>query len=465
MGQTLKSKHYDVVVVGGGSAGVAAAISAKKLGANVLLIEAGPALGGELVSGLPIDGCLNSRGEWIVGGVARELFNDLDAAGGYIGPVFDWRLIWGVCLDPEMFKLVIVETISKYQIPVLLYTFSEDVVVDNSGRVQGIIVVNKNGRTLITADVFVDCTGDGDVAMMAGADFLHGGDNGEFQPVTLVFRMTNVDYKGYITHVRDHPEEFILGESPVIDMTAEQCAKEIYNSGHPFAGISASGPLLGRAIQSGEMFPCTAVYVWPTSVQRREVGLNTTRIANLDATDTENLSKALSTLTTQVNMAMRFLQTKVPGFESSYLSGVAPRIGIRETRRILGEEVLETEAVIAGEKREDGIAKGGHHVDIHGAGTSQKRIPVEEGKSYDIPYGTLIPRKLRNVLVAGRCISSTREANGSVRVMGQCMATGEAAGAAAAIAVRNDLADVRDVAISELRHTLRDQGAVLDGTH
>jgi hypothetical protein len=464
MSQTLKTRHYDVVVVGGGSAGISAAISARKNGANVLLVEAGPSLGGELISGLPIDGCLNQRGEWIVGGVARELFDHLDAAGGYIGPVFDWRLIWGVCLDPEMFKLVIVESIARYQIPVLLYTFAEDVVTNN-GHLKGIVVVNKNGRTLITADQFIDCSGDGDVAVLAGGEYLHGSESGEFQPVTLVFRMTNVDYMGYLTYVRDNPDQFILAESSVIDKTPAECALELYKAGYPFAGLKADSDLLGTAIASGEMFPCTSVYVWPTSVQRKEVGLNTTRIANLDATNTENLSMALSTLTEQVVQALKFLQNHVPGFENSFLSGVAPRIGIRETRRVLGEKVLQTEDVAAGEKHADGIAKGGHHIDIHGGGTAQQRIPVEDGRSYDIPYGTLIPRHLKNVLLAGRCISSTRAANGSVRVMGQCMATGEAAGLAAAMCVQNGWQDVRDVPVDELRQRLKAQGAVIDGTH
>lgn len=465
MGQLLRHKHYDVVVIGGGSAGIAAAISAKKNGANVLMIEAGPALGGELVSGLPIDGCLNARGEWIVGGVARTLFDALNEVGGYIGPIFDWRLIWAVCLDPEMFKLVIVEMVARHSVPVLLYTFAEDVVLDQVGHVSGIIVVNKNGRTLITADVFVDCSGDADIAVQAGASHEQGGSNGELQPVTLVFRMTNVDYERYLTFIRDNPHEYILGESPIIDKSIEECAAEIYRSGYPFAGLSANAPMLRSAIQAGEMFPCTAIYIWPTSLQRREVGFNTTRIANLDATDTDSLSAALSTLTEQVNRAMRFAQSHLPGFESSFLSGVAPRIGIRETRRIVGDKTLRTRDVVNGVKFDDGIAKGGHHVDVHGAGTDQQRVPVESGMSYDIPYGTLIPRGLKNVLVAGRCISSEREANGSVRVMGQCLATGEAAGLAAAMMIEQGLGDTRDVPIVELRQRLKSQGAILDGTN
>lgn len=464
MAQQLRTRHFDVIVIGGGSAGVAAALSAKKNGANVLLVEAGPTVGGELVSGLPIDGCLNVRGEWIVGGLARELFDACAAAEGYIGPVFDWRLMWGVCLDPEVFKLVIVETLARYRVSMLLYTFVEDVVVEG-GQVKGVVVVNKNGRTLLTAHTFIDCSGDGDVAVLAGADFEKGSQKGEFQPVTLVFRMGNVDGQAYLEFVRDNPEEFILADHPFINKTKAECALELYKTGYPFAGLSADGQLLGGAINRDEMYPCTSVYAWPTSMARREVGLNTTRLADLDATDTERLSAALSTLTDQVLTCVRFVKRHVPGFEAAHLSGVAPRIGIRETRRIVGEYVLTAEDVLEGEKREDGIAKGGHHVDVHGSGTYQKRQPVKDGQSYDIPYGCLVPRKLQNVLLAGRCLSSTREANGSARVMGQCMATGEAAGMAAAICVARGWPDVRQVPVPELRQRLKTQGAIIDGTY
>jgi hypothetical protein len=121
--------------------------------------------------------------------------------------------------------------------------------------------------------------------------------------------------------------------------------------------------------------------------------------------------------------------------------------------------------VYEGRKFDDGVAKGGHHIDIHGSGTHQKRTPVKDGRSYDIPYGCLVPQRLSNVLVAGRCLSSTREANGSARTMGQCMSTGEAAGTAAAMCTEFGWADVRQVPVQDLRQALRAQGAVLDGTH
>ena len=460
----IHTQHYDVVVVGGGSAGVAAAISAKRNGASVVLIDAGPNVGGEMLSGLPIDGCLNGRGEWIVGGVARELFAGCEALGGYIGPVFDWRLIHAVCVDPEVFKLVVVDELARHGVPLLLYTFAQDVVAEN-GAVRAIEVVNKRGRTLITGDVFVDCSGDGDVAVMAGAESEKGSPGGEFQPVTLVFRMSNVDGMAYLRFVRDHPDEFILGESPIIDKTPAECAQALYDQGLPFAGLSAKGSVLSHAIATGAMFPTMAVYIWPTSLQRREVGFNTTRIADLDATDSEALSRALSGLTQQVGMAMRFAKEQLPGFDQAFLSGVAPRVGIRETRRIVGDYVLTREDVVTGRKSSDVIAKGGHHVDVHGSGTNQVREPVRDGDSYDIPFGCLIPKSLSNVLIAGRSLSSTREAHGSARVMGQCLATGEAAGLAAAMCAANGWTDVRSVPVHELQERLKAQGAVIDGTH
>ncbi len=464
MQEMIKQRHYDVVVVGGGAAGVGAAIAASKNGAQTLLVESASYVGGELLSGLPIDGCLNARGEWIVGGVAKELFDGIKDFGGFVEPVFDWRLMWGVCLEPDVMKLVVVKTLARYKVELLLYTLAESIVSDGK-RVTGVIVVNKGGKSLITADWIIDCTGDGSMAIMAGADYEKGGPNGTFQPVTWVFRMGNLNVKGYLEFIRDNPDQFLLGESPVAKKSKAECAMEIYKTGYPFAGLSAESSLLRSAIDTGEMYPCTAVYVVPNSMVRGEVSINSTRIADIDATDPEVLSRSMFDLTDQVEKCVRFLNKKVPGFEKAQLVSVAPRLGIRETNRVMGEYVLTEQDVLNGRKFGDGIAKGGHHVDIHGSGTYQKRTPVKEGNSYDIPYGCLVPRNLKNVWVAGRCFSSSREANGSARNMGQCLSTGEAAGTAAGLCVEHVYSDSRNVPIEKLRSTLKAQGAILDGTH
>lgn len=459
----MNSRQVDVVVVGGGSAGIAAAIAAARQGAETLLIEAGPDLGGELLSGLPVDGCLNARGEWVVGGIARELFERCADAGCCIGPVFDWRLNYGVCIDPEMLRIVIAETLSRSKVLLLLYSMAIDVVREN-GHLRDVIVQNRSGRTRISATHFVDCSGAADLAHMAGAPTETGDGRGNFQPVSLVFRMGNIDFQRYLEFVRDHPDEYLLAESPVIDIDKSACARKVYEQGWPFTALSAAGHRMARALEDGRLFPTTAIYMWPTSRERKEMGFNVTRIPNINATDTEALSGVLAGLTAQVTQSVAFLKAEIPGFADAWLSHIAPRIGVRETRRILGQYVLTEHDVLEGRKFPDAIARGSHHIDIHGAGTAQERIPVKHGNSYDIPYRCLIPRGVDNLFVAGRCLSSTRAANGSTRVMGQCLATGEAAGTAAGMCAKSR-ADSTELPVEALRRQLKQQHAVIDGTH
>jgi hypothetical protein len=223
---------------------------------------------------------------------------------------------------------------------------------------------------------------------------------------------------------------------------------------------------MAEAIARGEMYRSSMIAVTPVSVARKEVGLNTTRIGNLDATQTDRLSQALPELMDQVWMCARFMQKRVPGFEHAQFSGIAPRIGIRETRRILGEYVLSGEDILQARKRTDGVAKGAHELDVHGSGTGHRRETIRDGGSYDIPLGCLVPRAVKNLLIAGRCLSATREAHSSARVMGTCLAMGQAAGTAAALCAGTASwdGDVRSLPLQRLRDTLRSQGAILDGT-
>ncbi len=455
---------HDVAVVGGGAAGVAAAVAAAQGGARTVLIERDPFPGGDLISGLPILGCCNSLGEWIVGGVIDELLQGCRDLQGYVGCVFDWRTLWGVCVDPDVLRLVIVDVLHRHGVDLLPGSHVRGVAADGA-RVGALLVPAGEREIRVEASVVVDCTGDAVIATWAGAECELGGTGGEFQPVSLVFQMGPVDFGALLEFMRDHPEEVLLAENPVIGRSRAECARALYEAGYPYLALSAEGSLLGGAIEAGEMYPCTAIFMSPTSMARREITLNSTRVANVDATDPRALGETLPVLMQQVRACVRFAQDRAPGFARAGLTRLAPRIGVRETRRIVGEHVLTAEEVLEGRRSTEAIARGGHHVDIHGAGTYQKRIPVSEGRSYDIPYGCMIPRGLANVLVAGRCLSSTREANGSTRVMGTCLATGQAAGTAAALCALQGRADVRDLPIEVLQETLRRQGAVLDGTN
>jgi hypothetical protein len=453
-------REYDVVVVGAGAAGIGAAVGAARNGARTLLVESESAPGGDLVTGLPILGACNARGEWVAGGVLRDLLERVDALGGYIGPVCDWRAVHGVCVDPEALRLVLAAALRESGVRLLLSAIAAGVDV-SEGTITGVRVVTRSGQHDVRARYLVDATGDASLCALAGAPVCAGDGQDHFQPLSLVFRVAGVDFEALLNFAEENPGEFLLAESPVMPTDPRECARRLRERGYPYLALSASGSLLGRRIGDGSLFPCTAFFLTPTSLAKRELCVNATRLADVDATDPEQRSKAYGSLAAQAEAALHFMKAELPGCREIVLSAVAHRVGVRETRRIHGEKTLGTEAVIHGLDAPDGIARGAHHVDIHGSGTHQVRIPVRDGGSYAIPFGCLIPRGLRNLLAAGRCLSSTREANGSARVMGTCLATGEAAGTAAALAAARGLKDIRQIPVADLRDTLAAQGAIL----
>lgn len=458
----------DVVVLGAGASGVAAAISAARAGLRTLLVDAGPMPGGELISGMAIDGALNARGEWIMGGVGRDILAECDRLGGYVGPLNDFRLIWYVCLDPEVMKLAIAGTLAKAGVKLLLHTVATHIDIDD-GRVGALHVLNKEGKSELRAPLFIDCSGDADIVSAAGGKVMQGGPGGELQPVSLMFRMSGVETKPLLEFMRDHTEHFALGESDAIRQgrTDRELAEASMAQGQPSVFLKGNGPLVQAAIERGELYPTALIMIQPTAPQRGEVCLNTTRIGGIDGTRTAALSATLATLADQVWQCSQFMRNNVPGFANAAFSGIASRVGVRETRRIDGEKSLTQQDVLQARKRDDGIGKGSHHVDIHQSGTGQIRIPVEGGGSYDIPWGCLLPKGVVNVAVAGRIISADREAHGSVRVMGPCLAMGQAVGTASAMLLQSGTArpTYASLDVQALRTRLRADGAVLDGTH
>jgi hypothetical protein len=464
MTMKMATMETDVLVVGGGSAGIAAATTAARNGASTVLVDAGPMLGGELLSGIPVDGCITARGDWAVGGFAKDLFATCDRFDGYIGPVCDYRALNVVCIDPEAAKMAAIDLVYGAGVKVLLYTFADQVVCSD-GHVQGVVVRNKRGRTLIRARTFIDATGDGDIATGAGCELLPGqGGSDALQPVSLLFRMAGVAAGRLLDFVGEAPENVSVLEYDGFAEDRPAAIRALRAQGQPKVFLVPEGPVLKQAIGEGRMYPTSLVAITPVSNGRREVSVNTTRVAGLDATNTGRLSSAFDELHRQVEMCASFLRDSVPGFEEAVLSAVAPRVGIRETRRIAGDYVLSGEDILAGRKFDDGVAKGCHELDIHKSDTGHVRANIAHGGSYDIPFRCLLPRDMRNLVVAGRCLSADREAHSSARVMGSCMAMGQAAGTAAAMAGELGAeATVRDVDVGALRGRLMEQGAVLTG--
>ena len=425
--------NADVVVSGGGAAGIAAAIAAAKCGKKVALAELADGIGGDLFSGMPLLGAFTARGVQISRGVLDELLDACRAINpaSVIGPVCDYRTVVGLCVDPEVLKLAVYELIRKYRITLFTNTMITGAQVQ-AGRLTSVKLQSKNAAFELDCRAAVDATGGGYLTKMGGGKVLFGSEEKEFQPLSMVFRMENVDYEALLQFVADNPQDILLCENSALPKERSEAVRGLLKRGMPYIAISSASQLFDSALKSGKLHPFTAAFITPTSPERMEVCLNVTRIAKIDCANDGEMSGALPLLAEQVMVTEKFFRQNVPGFQNARLSCVYNRCGVRESGRIDGEYTLTQSDVVEARRFPDAVAQGCHHVDIHGSGTKQVRIPVKDGLCYDIPAGCLRPKGLVNVFAAGRCISSDRGANGSARVMGTCLSTGQAAGKLAA---------------------------------
>lgn len=424
--------HKDVVVVGGGPAGLVAAIAAARNGADTILIEKHGFLGGMATAGMVANFMTFFAGEnQIIRGIPEELVSRLVAAGASEGhsqsPLGrSGALIDKVQFEPEMLKCIADELILESGAGVLFHSWMVGVLKEGN-NCQGVFIENKSGRQAILGKVIVDATGDGDVAVKAGVLFEEGeAKNGQLQPVTLMFRLSNVDLRTLYSLSYEERNRII----------EEGCAK--------------------KEIPVDRFMPIHLPTYNPGAII-----LNITRIGGVDATNAEALSQAEIEGRRQVLRIVSFLKRNMPGLGNSFLSGIAPQIGVRETRRICGEYTLTGEDVLKSRNFEDNIARAAYPIEFHdpkGAGVTHQ-FP-EQGASYEIPYRCLLPRDVDYLLVAGRPVSATREAHAAIRVQATCMAMGQAAGTAAALAVKSGVTP-RKISLELLRNTLKEQGAVL----
>ncbi|MEN3263721.1 MAG: hypothetical protein V7646_615 [Pseudonocardia sp.] len=437
----------DVLVVGGGPAGIAAALAAARGGARTLLIERFGYLGGNLTAGL-VGPCMTSfsldGSEQLIRGVFDELVRRLVALGQArhpseipAGSAYCGFIEYGhdkvTPFEPEAVKLVAEQMCAEAGVELLLHTFVADVRTEGDA-VTGVVCASKSGLRLQPATVVVDCSADGDVAAAAGAEAEVGRESdGLTQPMTLFFRIRGVDDDLVEEYVRAHPDDF-----------------------RPFASIVAEATAAGR-------FPAPRRGVGMYRTLRPGVWrINTTRILGRDGTDARDLTAAELQGRDQVHRLMRFFREELPGFANCELLDTAATIGVRETRRIVGEYQLSLRDLQSGRHFDDVIAMCGYPVDIHDPTGAGGGVDDSYGtaNAYEIPYRSLVPLRVEQVLVAGRCLSATHEALAAIRVMPPAFATGEAAGAAAAIAVRLGVAP-REVPIEELQRALLAGGAYL----
>ena len=309
-----------------------------------------------------------------------------------------------------------------------------------------LLVENKSGRHAFAVSAIVDGTGDADVCAFSGCEFLSQ-DGAETQPVSLLFKLGGVNHDSLLDYVEVNASGFKLDVEP-------GCLRD-----RPYVNLWGFGEFLRSGYAEGLLSLERNELHYAGHVLTNEAVINVTRVA-VDATSAAELSRAETVLRKQVLEFARFFREKVPGCENSFLAATASCVGVRESRRIRGLTVLTDEDVRAGRSRTDAVARGGFPIDSHdprGKGMDgTEHVP----QGYDIPFGVLVPDQGDNIVVAGRCISAERKALASARITGTCMATGQAAGTAAALSARTGT-PVRELAVDEVQALLRAQGAII----
>jgi hypothetical protein len=456
---------YDVIVAGGGTAGVVAAVAAARNGARTLLVEKNGFLGG--VPTAAMVSCFlsfhNMRGERVAGGIPQEIVDRLLDKGGAIPPghlYSPYGNTYSVTpFDAETLKLVYIEMVQEARVDQLLHTFTYDTLVED-GRARGVRMVNKGGDAMATAKVTIDCTGDGDVAARAGVAFEKGDKrDGLTMAMGLMFRLGNVNIQPTIDFIRDHPDQFILAEDPYINKTPQEIVSKV-NRFEDIPVITGFWDLIKAKQETGE-FPMNRkrllIYITPIP---GVVQINTAAVVRRDGTDPRDLTAAENEARATVRQLWRFFRNYVPGFEACYLLDTAPVIGVRETRRIAGLYTITRDDVLNGREFPDAIGRGAYCIDIHEPDGTIRHLHIKDGKSFTIPYRALVPQAIDGLLVAGRCISAEHEALGALRVEVPCMVEGQAAGTAAAMCARSGI-EPKNIDLEELRQVLMAQGVIL----
>ncbi len=421
----------DLVVVGGGPAGVSAAVNAAELGLNTIIIEKNGFFGGANVAGYSgtIGGLYSSSAdgnlEQIVKGFADRFLNELEKRDGVIRQVSFGHTALAPH-DPLVWKDVADNLIENAGVEVLLHTNFVDVVLEEN-RVTGIIIENKDGRSLIKGKRFIDATGDGDVCYKSGAEYTFG-NNGIIQAMTMVFRMANVDWSRASKYSLEDIWEIV-----------EEAENNGYNlpRKHPFI---FPAPKSDQAIMN-----CTAIIAKDNRV--------------LYPTKTVDLTYAEFAGRKQIREYERFVKEYLDGFENAYVIDTATQIGIRQSRTITGVKTLTNDDVVNAVKSDTSIVKSAWPIEIHGGVNGVKVVNLDDDY-YEVPFEVMIPKSLDGILTAGRCISAEHEALASVRVVAQCFEEGMAAACAMFISIEEDILP-RNVDIRKVQEMMKSKGSSL----
>ena len=436
--------EVDVLVVGGGPAGLMAAQAAALVeGTSVMLIENRGSLGGNMTQGLPLLGFLGRKGNEVIKGLPLRFVERLRERGQATHHRACPLHVSLTMIDPEGTKRLAWEIMEECGVKVLMYVMCVDTIVED-GRVKGVIIESKKGREAILAKCVVDCSGDGDVAYRAGAPMAYGNDKGIAQPPTLMFSMRGVDSRKLRDAVADHPDIYDIDFIP----------NEFFRADDNCTMVGFRNQIR-QAREQGYKLPVERT-IFMTGMAPDEWWVNMSRVNGVDSTDPEQYTRGEEICIKQNAEIVRYLKAFIPGFENAYVDRVAPFMGIRESRRIVGEYILTEQDIFDCARFPDAIGVASYPVDLHhpvGGDCTLMWCP----DCYDIPYRCLVPQIIDGLLCAGRNISATHLALASVRVMGPAMCLGEAAGKAAALCVKEGV-EPRALNVQKLQKALREEG-------
>ncbi|MBR5140162.1 MAG: FAD-dependent oxidoreductase [Clostridia bacterium] len=439
-----ENKIWDVVVIGGGVSGCMAAFAAAKKGASTLLVERYGFLGGSLTNaGVGPMMTFHAGARQVVTGLPQEMIDRLCEKNACIGHIEDTTAYASSVtpFDAETMKLVLDEMARDYGVDLLFHAVLTDVKKEN-GKIESITVQTRGGALEIFGKVFIDGSGDAALAFEAGAEVLQGRDeDGLCQPMTTNMKVASVDIAAIKEEIKRNPENFNIKDLSSLNRSAKLS----------MAGFFSEFSL---AKKEGRITTEREDVLLFETVNPGEIIVNTTRIIMLNPTDPWDLSKAECEGRKQANELMKFFRSSCVGFENAILLSTGVQIGVRESRRVLGDYMLTAEDLLSSKAFEDSIALGGYPIDIHNpTGAQTATTHLKPGQFYYIPLRSLIVKGFSNLLVCGRCMSATHEASAAIRVTPIAMATGQAAGVVAAISATTDT-EIREVDYKKIKDGL-----------
>ncbi|MCI8275047.1 MAG: FAD-dependent oxidoreductase [Lachnospiraceae bacterium] len=446
----------DIVVIGGGPGGLAAAVTAARNGAKVLLAERNGYLGGQLGSGLPFLAFLDKKKRQVIGGIAQEFVDRLTQVEGTKGHAYCPFHLSTTMVHPFYSRIIAFQMVKEAGVKLLLHCELTDARVKD-GKLKSVTLTGKGIHIEVEAKIFIDGTGDGDLGYMAGAEFGKGQEDSHvMQPPTLMFNLAGIHFDKFYDFIEAHPEELPYG-------LKMQNLREGYNadffrnnSSFVFFGMQH---LIRKLRDEGKCPIARDTIIFIRQPNPGEVAVNTIRILNFDGSDVHDLSNGEMEAHLQIPKLIQMFRDHVPGFEDCYLTSINSCIGVRESRRIMGKKMLDYHDCIEGRVPEDTIALCSYFLDIHnGKGDDTTGINIEE--PFGIPYLCLVSKDISNLMMAGRDISVDPVTFGATRIMNVCMAVGQAAGTAAAMALSEDKLP-EQVDIGGLREKLLEQKAIL----